>query len=178
MLKSLLLAFSVLIPMSSNVDLIYNSDTKKNELIAVGVGAETQSSDYSDLLAQEIPAIQEEGFVFDFLGCVSTPNTDIPLTCNFLVENSQESEKRLRIYGNLSSSYYSRVIDASGNEIIASSVELGSASGSGYATLDLPSGIPLQASFNFSQAPEGAIRILDIRALGNSTFDVEFRFPR
>ncbi|MGB7085886.1 MAG: hypothetical protein WBD47_10055, partial [Phormidesmis sp.] len=157
--------------------LINSAATKRYKSIAID--ADDQRSDLSNLIAQEIPAVQEEGFVFEFLGCESTPNTDVPLTCNFLVENSQDAERKLYIYGNKGSSF-SRVIDASGNEIFASLATLGSDSGSGSADAVFPSRIPLKASLSFSQAPEGGIRILDIGAYtsGVGYFDVEFRFSR
>ncbi|MBE9070947.1 hypothetical protein IQ260_30375, partial [Leptolyngbya cf. ectocarpi LEGE 11479] len=92
-------------------------------------------TDATELIAQEIPAVQEGGFVFEFLGCETTPNTDVPLTCNFMVENTRDSERTLRLYGSSSnrSNYFSRVIDAGGNEIFASSARLGNSSRTGYA---------------------------------------------
>ena len=132
------------------------------------------------LIAQEIPAIQEGGFVFEFLGCETTPNTDVPLTCNFMVENTWDSERELQLAGYNSSNYFSRVIDAGGNEIFASSARVGNSSGARYAEAVLPSRIPLRASLSFNQIPEGGIRILDIGLYNRSTrgFDVEFRFSR
>jgi hypothetical protein len=177
MLESLLSVLLSLEPKFHNENVIDSAVERGHKSITID--ANNQSSFSSNLIAQEIPAIQEEGFVFEFIGCESTPNTDLPLTCNFLVENSQESERILRIYG-YSSSYYSRVIDAVGNEIYASSAQLGNDSDDSFAQAALPSGIPLKASFSFSQAPEGGIRILDIGAYTDSTsfFDVEFRFSR
>jgi len=126
-------------------------------------------------VAQEIPAIQESGFVFEFLGCETTPNSDIPLTCEFLVENTQDSEVALYLYAR--SGNPSRIIDASGNEIVASSVQLGSSSSVNSTSTDLPSKIPLKATLFFESAPEGGIRILDVGCFANSNyFDVEFRF--
>lgn len=133
-------------------------------------------------LAQEIPAIQENGFVFEFLGCETTPNSDMPLTCDVLVENTQDEEKQLDLYAGLNNSNFSRVIDASGNEIFASSATLGKSEGTGYARAFLPSGIPLRASLSFNEVPEGGIRILDIGCYvygaGGGPFDIEFRFSR
>lgn len=132
------------------------------------------------LIAQEIPAVQEEGFVFDFLGCETRPNTDVPLTCEFIVENSQEQERSLQLYGNYGRSTYSRVIDTSGNEIIASFAQIGRASDNSSAVTTLPSDIPLKASLSFAEAPEGGIRILDLKMYtrGVGEFDVEFRLAR
>ncbi|MFK8183992.1 MAG: hypothetical protein AB8B99_11505 [Phormidesmis sp.] len=139
----------------------------------------SQHSGTANLLAQEIPAIQKEGFVFEFLGCESTPNTDVPLTCDFLVENSRDDERLLYLYA-VPTSAFSRVIDVRGNEIIATNVELGSASNTRWVSVEMPSRIPLRASLSFSKAPEGGIRILDVGAYNpdSSYFDVEFRFSR
>ncbi|MFK8183991.1 MAG: hypothetical protein AB8B99_11500 [Phormidesmis sp.] len=137
----------------------------------------SQPSDTAPLLEQEIPAIQEERFVFDFLGCESTPNTDFPLTCDFLVENSQVAERQLYIFA--SGGPGTRVLDTNGNEMIASSVQLGSSISNSSVYKNMPSKIPLKATLSFARAPEGGIRIIDISCSNNrSVFDVEFRFYR
>ena len=130
------------------------------------------------LIAQEIPTIQEEGFIFEFLGCETRPNTDVPLTCDFIIENSQELERTLTIFGSKGGYNLSRIIDTSGNEILASYAQIGRSSGR-KASANLPSSIPLKASLSFSEAPEGGIRILDMELHGGlGFFDVEFRFAR
>lgn len=136
-------------------------------------------ADSPSLIAQEIPAIQEEGFVFEFLGCETRPNTDVPLTCEFMIENSQELERTLTMYGGQGGYELSRIIDTSGNEIPASYAQIGRYSGR-KASANLPSSIPLKASLSFSEAPEGGIMILDMELHGEGSgyFDVEFRFAR
>lgn len=146
--------------------------------LSFGIGSSGSGTTAPNLIAQEIPAVQQEGFVFKFLDCETTPNTDVPLTCEFMIKNSQELERSLRLYGG--STNYSRIIDTSGNEIIASFAQIGRSSGTNYATTDLPSDIPLKASLSFPEAPEGGIEILDIRLYTSASghFDVEFRFAR
>lgn len=148
-------------------------------LQSVGQNTLPLPTDSNVLLAQEIPAVQEEGFVFEFLDCEVTPNSDVPLTCEFLIENSRTDERRLSLYAR-SNTLPSRVIDASGNEIIASFVTLGSAGDSRTVRRALPSEVPMKGTLSFNKAPEGAIRILDLGLYtpGPGYFDVEFRFAR
>ncbi|MEO0404897.1 MAG: hypothetical protein AAF193_08505, partial [Bacteroidota bacterium] len=114
------------------------------------------------LIAQEIPAIQVAEFTFEYLECIQTPNTDKPLTCEFLVENDQEGERTLRIYAYHLDSVFSRIIDVEGNEIPASYVEIGNSSGNRYANADLPNEVPLKVSISFDEVPVNGIRFLDI----------------
>ena len=129
----------------------------------------------SSLIAQEIPAIREEGFVFQFLGCETAPLSDVPLTCEFLIENSQEEEKIFGLYSDYSSNP-TRVIDSSGNEIVATSVQVGSSDPG--SSIPFPSGVPIKATVTFGEAPDGIIKLLDIGCFiyQYGGFDVEFRF--
>ena len=177
MLESLLSIFLSLKPLSFEISSAH-IHTDEEQLKSISSNSNGQFLDLDDLISQSIPTIQQEGFIFEFLGCEVILDTDMPLNCNFLIENSQELERRLTVYAYDSNAYFSRVIDAGGNEIFASSVDIGNASGNKYVIAEFPSGIPLKASFKFSQAPEGGIRIVDIRARSSSVFDVEFKFPR
>ncbi|MFK8183993.1 MAG: hypothetical protein AB8B99_11510 [Phormidesmis sp.] len=182
MLESLL---SVVLSLSLDFNESYL--TQQNiikEIISISGDANNLPIDLSNLVAQELPAVEKNGFVFEFLGCEETPNTDIPLTCDFLVENSRNTERTLILFAYFNRRYFSRVIDANGNQIFASRVTLGGYSDNQWTSSSFPSRVPLKGSVSFSQAPEGGIRIFDLGAttgqIGYSSgvFDVEFRFDR
>ena len=136
-LLSVVLSLEPILPEMSFAEIT----TDKEQLEGISTDSSNQPVRSDDLIAQSIPAVQQEGFIFEFLGCEVTSDTDIPLTCNFLIENSQELERRLTVYAYNGNTYFSRVIDASGNEIFASSINLGSTSGEQYAVAEFPSGI-------------------------------------
>lgn len=123
------------------------------------------------LVAQQVLDIQQGGFIFSFRGCQNTPNSDQPLTCNFLIENTEEGRRELRIYSK------SRVIDSDGNEILASSITIGNNTGNDARGV-LSSGIPLRSSITFNKSPVGGIKLLELSLWeqGANYFYVEFRF--
>lgn len=139
-------------------------------------------NDTPNLIAQDYPAIQSDGFVFEFRGCESTANSDRPLRCDFLVENVDGQRRSLGIYANNHPQERSRVIDAAGNEISGSFIEFGSLSGSGRATNELSSGIPVRASIWFPESPQGGIRLFDVSyyyygsGVSSGSGNAEFRF--
>jgi hypothetical protein len=135
-------------------------------------------NDMPNLIAQDYPAILSDGFVFELRGCESTANSDRPLRCDFLVENADEQRRGLYLYAYWSSSNKSRIIDAEGNEVVGSFVEFGNSSDSSYALAELSSGIPVRASIWFPNAPQGGIRLVDVRyeIYRGGTGNVEFRF--
>ncbi|MGK7893579.1 MAG: hypothetical protein AB4372_08130, partial [Xenococcus sp. (in: cyanobacteria)] len=101
-----------------------------------------------------ISPLEKNGFVVQFEGCRSTPNSDVPLTCDFLVKISQQKSRRLHFYGG-------RIIDANGNVINDSFIKLGNDvddnSPNSSVRQEPPIGIPIKASVSFPQAPEGNI---------------------
>lgn len=135
------------------------------------------------LLAQaDVPVVEEKGFAFEYTGCTTYAGADSPLTCEFLVENRNRSEKKLAIYGYASRRSHSRMIDGRGNEILATSAQLGRAVSDRAAEVDMLEGIPLKASVTFEAAPEDAIIVIDLGCYlygnGGGSFNVEFRFAR
>lgn len=116
-----------------------------------------------------ISPIEKNGFIVQFEGCRSTSNSDVPLTCDLLVKNSQQKRRRLYFYGG-------RIIDASGNVINDSFLRLGNDDSRSQVDQVLPTGIPIKASVSFPQAPEGNILLLDLSFGSGSKFIVEFYF--
>lgn len=70
--------------------------------------------------------------------------------CNFLVTN-MINDRNLTLGG---ANATVRAIDDSGNEYIADNLKLGSWSGSGWITSNLPSRVPVKAIIQFSVRPE------------------------
>ena len=172
MIESLLSAL-LLLPMNPHsIVSMYETPLLDSESIIVN---HQRSGNSSTLIAQEFTAIQKEGFIFNFIECETTPGSDVPLTCEFLIENTQE-ERTFGLYTD-SSSYPTRIIDASGNEIIATSVKVGSSGPDSSAGTPFPTGVPLKATVTFGQSPEGGIRIFDVGCYIYlyGGFDVEFR---
>ena len=117
---------------------------------------------------RNIAPIEIEGFVFQFKGCRSTTNSDVPLTCDFLVKNSQETRRTLKLYEG-------RVVDVNGEVITGSFVKLGDDVDTNRSVRqELPTGIPIKGSVSFPQAPEGNIVLFDLRLYASKSFDVEF----
>ena len=127
----------------------------------------------------DVAAVVEKGFTFEFLNCVVNPIASSPLTCNFKVENNHNSEKKLELYAFASRRSHSRVIDAQGNEILASAIQLGSSFSDRAVSTDFSPGIPMRLSLSFEAAPEGGIQLIDLGSYlygnGGGSFDAEFR---
>jgi hypothetical protein len=133
----------------------------------------------SVLAQQEYPTLEQAGFIFKLEDCNTTSNRDVPLECEFLVQNTQESRRQFNLYAN-----YSRVIDTEGNIIQGLSSNLGNITdstnqygGYSYQTgIELVNGIPVRGSIAFQKAPKGKIRLIDLRCFAPDTnyFNVEF----
>jgi len=137
-----------------------------------------QSSSGSHLAQQEFPAVKEKEIIFKLLGCDLIAGASSPLVCNVLIENVQNTERKIAIYANVSRRSFSRVVDNNGNEILASSAQLGSSSSERAAETYLTPGVPVRASISFEATPEGGVRLIDLGCYlygpGGGSFDVEF----
>lgn len=128
----------------------------------------TQLAYSANLSQNSYPVIQQNGFVFQFKGCVATPKSDQALRCSLVIEN-KENRRELRLY-----SRDSKIIDGEGNEFFSTKCELGSDSGE-HPKVDLPTQVPIKGSISFSKVPKGGIRILDLRFHSDGYFNLEIR---
>lgn len=161
-----------------NIDQIFPNKRYQEESVSA-TSTSVFSEDFPNFLAQDIPVVEEKGFTFQLEECVVTSGASSPLTCELLIQSNHNSERKLAIYAYASRRSFSRVVDVRGNEILASSAQLGSSSSDRAAEAYLSKGIPIRASVSFEAAPDGGIRIVDLGCYlygnGGGSFDVEFR---
>ncbi|MEO0404896.1 MAG: hypothetical protein AAF193_08500 [Bacteroidota bacterium] len=146
------------------------------------VASEISTSVTGTLVAQqeEIPPVEERGVVFKYLGCETIPGASSPLTCEFLIENQSNRERRFELYAYASGRSFSRVVDSNGNEISASLVELGDSSSERVMQMDLSDGVPMRVRVSFEAVPDGGIRLIDLGCYlygspNGGSFSVEFK---
>jgi hypothetical protein len=138
-----------------------------------------------------VVTLEKQGFIFKFQGCKNRSNADIPLECEFKVENIQEGRRIFNLDAN-----QSRIIDSEGNEIRGLVSNLGNRDttnqNNNYPQYYYPqyyqqgivlvNKIPVTVSVSFAKAPAGEIRLIDLLCYSqdtnyrNSSFNVEFIF--
>lgn len=134
--------------------------------------------DSTSHIAQVMPLAEESGFRFELAGCGSSANSSKPYTCNFLIENTHSSEKKLALYARSSGPWISKIVDNQGHEINAVSVSIGSNTSDRAAETTLIPGAPIRASVSFATIPDRGLRLIDLDCFqygpGGHSFSVQF----
>lgn len=139
--------------------------------------------------------LEKEGFIFELQNCKNKTNAEVPLECEFKVENIKKNRRVLNLCINRS-----RIVDSAGNEIRGLSGNLGNRDETtspynpynlnlnlnyGYDSyscnniqqgIELVNGVPMKGIITFKKAPEGQILLLDLGCYSQDTnvFNVEF----
>ena len=122
-------------------------------------------------------SVEAQDFLFNIENCRKTSSDE--KQCTLLITNQVE-ERKLVIYGNYGRGGQSRIIDSSGNEIIASRVALGKKSNRAYVSSVMLTNVPIKATIVFKGLIEKDINTISITASSKSNsyknFNVNF-FP-
>ncbi|MDZ8031404.1 hypothetical protein [Nostoc sp. DedSLP04] len=113
--------------------------------------------------------LEVEGFVFELIGC--KPGGYNVTNCELAVENKLEKRRLQIVVGK------TRIIDDTGNELVASQASFGSKKGRYGIINDMSTNVPIKASVTFSGLIGENINLLDISCYshGSGHFNAEFK---